>query len=331
MQSSLPVRVDQSAALAGKTVVAIASGPYHNLALCSDGTITAWGYNNYGQLGTGDTMNRKTPAAVVSAGALAGKDVVGIAAGAYHSVALCSDGTMAAWGFNDDGELGDGGFTSSHLPVAVDQSGALAGKTVVSIAAGQYHTLALCSDGTVCAWGYNSFGQCGVAGPAHCERPVLVGGSSAFTGKRITRIRAGGTHGLALADDGTVYSWGGNSQGQIGNPGLLQSAATLPVAMPVGRVGVPVSAIATGHQQGMAFFQDGTFAAWGSNTYGQLGNGTTLSAPSAVMGDLTAGSQGMSLMFGADGCSALHAAAVAAVPRPVIASESLLEIPDQVR
>ena len=100
------------------------------------------------------------PVAVVTAGTpLAGKRVVAIAVGDSHSLALCSDGSLAAWGYNSGGQVGDNTVTQRLLPVAVTTIGTpLAGKTVIAIAAGRHHSFALCSDGTLAAWGLNFYG-----------------------------------------------------------------------------------------------------------------------------------------------------------------------------
>ncbi len=165
--SRVPVAMDQTGVLAGKTVVTVAAGFWHSLALCSDGTVAAWGWNDYGQLGNNSTTDSPVPVAVTNSGVLAGKTVVAVAAGDRHSLALCSDGTVAAWGSNSDGRLGNNSGADSLVPVAVDRSGVLAGKTVVAIAAGYLHSVALCSDGTVAAWG-------GVA-PASLETIMRAG------------------------------------------------------------------------------------------------------------------------------------------------------------
>src|SRR5207248_15835 len=132
-------------------VAAITGGENHSLALKSDGTVWAWGVNGYGQLGDGTTTNSSTPVQVrdLSGGYLSG--VVAVAGGDLHSLALKSDGTVWAWGYNGDGELGNGTTTNSSWPVQVrDLSGGyLSG--VVAVAGGNLHSLALKSDGTVYA------------------------------------------------------------------------------------------------------------------------------------------------------------------------------------
>ena len=170
--SNLPQAVNTAngvSALNGKTVVAISAGGNHNLALCSDGTVVAWGLNSTGQLGDNTTTTRVAPVAVNTASgvsALYGKTVVAICAGGRHSMALCSDGTVVTWGYNSSGQIGDNTTTQRNVPVAVNKSSgisALFGKTVTNISAGSLHSLARCSDGTLVAWGSNFYGQVGAA------------------------------------------------------------------------------------------------------------------------------------------------------------------------
>ncbi|MGD0258465.1 MAG: cell wall anchor protein [Verrucomicrobiota bacterium] len=206
-QHLVPVAVNTAAgvsALHGKTVVAIAAGGYHSLALCSDGTVAAWGYDNYGQLGDNGTGYSTVPVAVdtASGSALFGKTVVAIGAGAHHSLALCSDGTLAAWGDNFDGQLGDNTTTQRNAPVAVNTNSgvsALYGKTVVAIAAGD-DGLALCSDGTLAAWGRNDHGQLGDNGIGYSTVPVAVNTAPLAASQRFAGVFSGSMayHSLAL-------------------------------------------------------------------------------------------------------------------------------------
>ena len=108
--------------LAGKTAVAIASGDQFNLALCSDGTLAAWGANANGELGNNSTTDSSAPGRqnTASGSALFGETVLVMAAGAGHSMALCVDGTLVAWGANTNGQLGNGSMTDSSVPVAVN-------------------------------------------------------------------------------------------------------------------------------------------------------------------------------------------------------------------
>ena len=231
--SSVPVAVDTTGVLSGKTVVAVAAGNSHSLALCSDGTVAAWGYNHHGQLGNGSSTDSNVPVAVDTTGVLSGKTVVAVAAGVEHSVALCSDGTLAAWGSNYFGELGIGSpdYDLHSVPVAVDTTGVLSGRTVVAVAAGSYHSLALCSDGTVAAWGYNYFGQLGNDTTSSSGVPVAVDTAGVLSGKTVAAVTAGYLHSMALCADGTVATWGRNNYGQLGNNSTTDSSVPVAVSM----------------------------------------------------------------------------------------------------
>ena len=232
-----PVAVDSStdSALNSKTVVAISAGAFHNLALCSNGSVVAWGFNAYGQLGDDRTADSLVPVAVDSSStsALFGKTVVAISAGASHSLALCSDGSVAAWGDNEYGELGNNSTINSTAPVAVDKTpdSALNGKTVVAISAGGLHSLALCSDGTVVAWGYNAIGQLGDSGTAGSLVPVAVDMSGVLAGRTVTAISGGVFDSLALCSDGGLAAWGWNFYGQLGDDDASHLFSNAPVAV----------------------------------------------------------------------------------------------------
>jgi uncharacterized repeat protein (TIGR03803 family) len=278
-QSNAPVSVLTSGALAGKTILAIATGYSHTLALCSDGTLAAWGDNSSGELGSNGTPGGDVPVPVATGGtALAGKTVVAISAGNLYSLALCSDGTVAAWGNNTSGQLGNGGNGNSPVPVAVATLGtALAGKTVVAISAGNSHSLALCSDGTVAAWGGNNAGELGNGTSANSNVAVAVTtANSALTGETVIAVSAGFNHSVALCADGTLAAWGDNSVGELGNGTMTGS----PVPVAVTTAGTPlagktVTAVSAGFEDSLAVCSDGTVAAWGDNSSGELGNNST--------------------------------------------------------
>ncbi|WP_273000656.1 RCC1 domain-containing protein [Hydrogenibacillus schlegelii] len=211
------------------------------------GSIVAWGSNSKGQLGNGE---KNTDSKVmVQINDL--NDVVEVAAGEGHSLALKSDGTVWAWGNNHHGELGDGTGKEKLVPMEVP------GLTdVVSIAAGRWHSLALRSDGTVWAWGYGGFGQLG-DGKTHPYwsqyTPVMVSGLT-----DVIKVAAGADHSLALKSDGTVWAWGYNFYGQLGD-GTNQNRE-----VPVQVKGLAdVVAIAAGKHFSLALKSDGTVWIWG--------------------------------------------------------------------
>jgi hypothetical protein len=194
------VAVVQSGILSGKTITAISAGSSHSLALCSDGTLAAWGSGSSGQLGNNSANSSIVPVAVVQNGVLSGKVVIGISAGGSHNLALCSDGTVAAWGLGASGQLGNNSTSGSNVPVAVVQSGVLSGKTIKAMGTGFSHSLALCSDGTLAAWGSGSSGQLGNNGTSISLVPVLVSTSGLAAGEYfiMESNSASANHTLAL-------------------------------------------------------------------------------------------------------------------------------------
>jgi len=296
MNRQVPVGVVQGGVLQGKTIVQVVCSGEHSLALCSDGTVAAWGANNSGQLGDNSMTVRSAPVSVnVEAGtsALAGKSVVAISAGISHSLALCSDGTAVAWGYNAYGQLGDNSTTNRHVPVAVnvaDGTSVLAGKAVVSIAMGGYHSLALCSDGTVVAWGYNAYGQLGDNSTTNRHVPVAVNvadGTSALAGKAVVSIAMGAYHSLALCSDGTAAAFGYNTYGQLGDNSTTNRPVPVAVNTAAGTsalAGKTVLALSSGSLHSLALCNDGTVVCWGWNLKGQLGDSSTTNraAPVAV-------------------------------------------------
>ena len=183
----------------------VAAGYNHSLALKSDGTVWAWGRNHHGQLGDGTTTNRTTPVQIQGL-----TDIVAIAGGYGHSLALKSDGTVWAWGGNGSGQLGDGTTTNRPIPVQVKN---LTG--VIAIAAGSWNSFALKSDGTVWAWGNNTDGRLGDGTTVlYRTTPVQV---TNLTSVIAISVGGNGSHVLALKSDGTVWAWGRNGYGQLGD------------------------------------------------------------------------------------------------------------------
>jgi alpha-tubulin suppressor-like RCC1 family protein/phosphodiesterase/alkaline phosphatase D-like protein len=328
--SDTPVLVNTTGALAGKRVVAITAGHGHNLALCSDGTVVAWGHNSGGMLGAGHSnYSSLVPVAVDRSGVLAGRTVVSIAAGSTHSLALCADGVIAAWGRNFHGSLGDGSNFDRNSPVAVIQSGVLAGRTVVGLAGGLRHSLALCADGTVAVWGGNDFGQLGIGSTTTSLQPVPLHTGGVLAGKTVVAVAAGLNSSYALCADGTLASWGQNSDGQLGNGSTVQSTLPVAVTQTAALTGRTITMIGGGMSHAYAFCSDGKIALWGMNAYGQLGTGDTTSSMVPVLagaGVLRPGER-LTVPCAAGGYHML--AIAAAVPPPLPATMAAANVGDQ--
>ena len=257
---STPVEVSLPEAV---SAVAVSAGGEHSLALGSDGSVYAWGLNLDGQLGDGSGIDQYLPVKVASP---AGVSFVSISAGREHSLAIGDDGRIYAWGSNVSGELGDGTYTSRATPVEV---AAPEGVTFTQVSAGVVFSLALTSDGRILAWGENSFGQLGTGSTAVENTPVEV---VAPGGISFAVISAGLQHSVALADNGEAYTWGRNIFGQLGL-GSYDDQHT-PVAIPA-LSGIKISNLAAGYTSSVALGENGKAYAWGANTGGQLGDGST--------------------------------------------------------
>lgn len=227
-----------------KDVKAVAAGWSHSVALKKDGTVWTWGRNYYGQLGIGSPRDSRVPVQVRDL-----TDVVAIAAGWYHTLAVKKDGSVWAWGWNLKGQLGDGSTDDSFKPVMVrDISG------VIAVAAGQHHSVALKKDGTVWTWGWNDYGQIG-NGTIRPDRymPTEVKGLSG-----VISIAAGGSHTVAAKKDGTVWAWGYNDYGQLGDGTTV--AKSIPTKIPELS---GIISVAAGMNQTAALKSDGTLWVWG--------------------------------------------------------------------
>ncbi len=260
-------------------IIAITAGQQYSLVLDADGTLWAWGNNYNGRLGDGTDDDRYTPVQVVGpdgVGLLT--NVIGMTSGGSFGVAIQSDNTVWTWGGNCYGQLGDGTTDDSLTPVQVvgpDGVGFL--QDIIAVDSGRRHTVALKSDGTVWAWGYNNSGQLGNDSTDYSETPVQVMGpeGEGFLDDVIA-VSAGGGFSVALKSDGTLWAWGGNCYGQLGDGTSDNSYTPIQVQGPDG-VGFinDIITVNTGRRHTIAVKSDGTVWTWGYNYDGQLGDGET--------------------------------------------------------
>jgi alpha-tubulin suppressor-like RCC1 family protein len=273
--SSNPIPV----AVSGLTgVTAIAAGYYDTCALLSNGTVECWGDNSYGELGNGSSTGPDTcsqgPCSTTPVAVSGLSGVTAISVGDYFACTLVSGGTVECWGYNAEGELGNGSSTGpdtcsqgpcSTTPVAVS---GLSGVTAIS--AGGNSACALLSGGTVECWGGNGGGELGNGTTIDSSIPVAVSGLSG-----VTAVSVGSDFACALLSGGTVECWGGSSAGDLGNgPTDASTVVATPVAVS-GLSGVTAISATGGYGFACALLSGGTVECWGDNEFGELGIGTT--------------------------------------------------------
>ncbi|MDF2879953.1 MAG: hypothetical protein K0R54_510, partial [Clostridiaceae bacterium] len=234
----------------------IVEGEYHTLALMEDGTVKAWGRNNFGEVGIGNTIQQTSPVTISGL-----NNVKQISAGSNFSIALLEDGTVKSWGYNSNGQLGIGNFTNQYSPTVIQ------GLTnVKEISAGRNFSLALMEDGTVKSWGFNGYGQLGVGTSLFQQRntPITIPGLT-----NVKQIIAGEYHAFAIMVDGTIKGWGYNEYGALGNGNIINQG--IPISISIDSV----KQIVAGNAHTIALMNDGTVKSWGANNSGQLGIGNT--------------------------------------------------------
>ena len=268
----------------------VSLGLDHALALRSDGTVVAWGSDQFGKLGTGRSLETTVPVLVPGM-----TGVTAIGSGHYHSLAVRQDGTVWAWGWNAEGQLGDGSNTDRSSPVQVTGL-----NNVVAVCAGERYSMALKRDGSLWSWGGNYTGSLGIGTQTNPGSfvPVQVMGLGT-----VASVACGFAHTLALLQDRTVWTWGSNTQGALGlgTSVVDEPSRSSPVQVP--GLGA-VLAIAAGGMNSAVLKLDGTVWEWGAVT----GDGSARVSPLQTPGiagavKLSMGESGGLAAIKADGTS----------------------------
>ncbi len=264
--NSFPIDQPQQA-IGVSNIVAISASPQHVMALSSDGVVWTWGNNERGELGIGTFLAAQcTPMKIPQL-----YDIIAISAGGWgegldygaHCLALARDGTIWAWGASHNGESGNMAGSISGLQWTPNLVSTLT--NAISVASGYGHSVALKNDGTVWAWGAGI--ALGRGASPDSTVPLQVTNLS-----NVVSIAAGSGHSLALKGDGTIWAWGVNDNGQIGNGSITN------VTSPVQVAGLTnVFGIKAGEDYSFAIQREtGSIWAWGQNSNGTLGDGTSI-------------------------------------------------------
>ncbi|QDZ21158.1 RCC1 -like regulator of chromosome condensation protein [Chloropicon primus] len=255
--------------LARLNLTSIACGQFSTAAVTEEGELYMWGSNEAGQLGRGDfAVTTSDPIKIPIQG-----KVKAVSIGYGHVLAVTTEGKVFSWGKNFYGQLGVGDHRDKATPQPVTH---LQEETVVDVSAGQYHSLALTAKGGVFAWGYNREYELGLND--NMDR-VLPQGVTTLRNRKISQVSAGSYHNLALAEDGSILSWGLNNYEQLGRvadkygkfPGSVSVTATPSKEHQGGRK-VRATKVAAGGWHSLALGEDGHVYSWGRCHFGQVGS-----------------------------------------------------------
>ena len=285
----------------GKKVVQVSLGGYHSAAITADGSLYIWGDNFCGQLGDGTHTDKTTPVKIMdnvasvslgglrsaaittdgslytwgSNGGLIGDgttevkstpvkimdNVASVSLGDYHSAAITTDGSLYTWGDNEYGQLGDGTTEDKSTPVKIMDN-------VASVSLGDEHSAAITTDGSLYTWGYNLFGQLGDGESGFDENgDELISTVPIKIMDNAASVSLGWYHSAAITTDGSLYTWGRNYEGQLGDGTATKSSTPV-------KIMDNVASVSLGYKHSAAITTDGSLYTWGDNYYGQLGNGT---------------------------------------------------------
>lgn len=239
-------------------VQTISTGYNHTAVIKTDGSLWTWGENSAGQLGDGTKIDRKTMFKVMD-------NVATVSVGGSYTAAIKTDGSLWTWGNNGDGQLGDGTNTDRYKPIKVMDN-------VLSVCAGDFHTAAIKKDGSLWTWGRNDYGQLGsgITDPVGKKgyKPVKVMDN-------VAAVSTGEYHTAAIKTDGSLWTWGWNDFGQLGDyksigygPGTIRNKPQ--------KMMNNVAQVSAGNNFTAAIKTDGSLWVWGSNRSGQLGDGTNM-------------------------------------------------------
>ena len=235
----------------------ITTGLSHTVGIRPDGSLWAWGSNDFGQLGDGTRTARTTPVRIGTA-----NDWQSVSAGTSYTMAIKTNGTLWGWGYNGNSRLGDDTTNDRIYPAQVGTA-----TNWQSVCAGDVNTFAIKTNGTLWAWGYNGYGQLGDGTFNSKTTPFQIG-----TATNWQSVDVGNLHTIATKTNGTLWAWGTNTDGQVGD-------GTTAVRFSPVQIGTETNwkSVAAGANHSVALKTNGVLFTWGHNLWGQLGDNTNIS------------------------------------------------------
>ena len=244
----------------------VSSGLIHTSAVKTDGTLWAWGAGVAGRLGNNSTLTQSSPVQAAGTNEL----WCSVSAGGAHSTAVKTTGTLWTWGCNTYGQLGESSVVARSSPGQTTGTG----NTWCQASAGRFLTAAVKTDGTLWTWGANNTGQLGNSNTISRSSP----GQTTGAGTTWCQVSASILHSAAVKTDGTLWTWGCNNGGQLGNSNTISRSSPGQTC----GLGTTWCAASMGNAHSAAVKTDGTLWTWGYNSSGQLGDGTVAASSSPV-------------------------------------------------
>ena len=258
----------------GKTAKQIALGREHSCAILNDDSVKCWGKNNNGQLGYGDTSNRRREPSTDSINLGNGKTAKQIALGANHTCAILNDNSVKCWGSNSFEQLGYGDTSNRNEPSA-DSINLGAGKSANQIALGNFHSCVILNDDSVKCWGNNSSGQLGYGDTTNRSEPS-ADSINLGDGKSAKQIVLGSNYSCVILKDDSIKCWGDNNSGRLGYGDISNLSAPSTDSINLG-AGKHAKQLAIGkNDHSCAILNDDSVKCWGFHDYGKLGYDDTI-------------------------------------------------------
>ncbi|RJP61813.1 MAG: hypothetical protein C4543_02940, partial [Ignavibacteriales bacterium] len=261
-------------------ISSISTGGYHSAALTSEGRLFTWGYNGYGELGSDSLVSTNSPMDITSQFNLSnGEKIISFSLGAYHSAALTSNGRIFMWGMNSSGQLGDGTSIDKHEPIDITGKFTLnIGERIDEIILGAEYSAAITSMNRVFTWGNNSSGQLGNGTKETKNIPIEITAQFNLNiSEKIDSISLGTAHSSAITSSGRIFMWGSNWSGMLGDGSGEDKTVPVDITSKFNLlVDEKIISSSLGNAHSIVLTSNNRIFTWGSNSLGQLGDGTTI-------------------------------------------------------
>ena len=279
----------------------VSAGYQHTCAILDNGDLKCWGYDDHGQLGDGGTNTDTNAPSSTAIDLGTGRTAVAVSAGHKHTCAILDNGDLKCWGWDNKGQLGDGGTNTDTNAPSSTAINLGTGRTAVAVSAGELHTCAILDNGDLKCWGRDSSGQLGDGGTNTNTNAPSSTAINLGTGRTAVAVSAGELHTCVILDNGDLKCWGYDYQGQLGDGGTntdTNAPSSTAIDLGTGRTAVAVSA---GQYHTCAILDNGDLKCWGQDSQGQLGDGgsnTNTNAPSSTAIDLGTGRTAVAVSAG---------------------------------